>query len=57
MSAVVSWTTAPTGIVPATKTDPVAGSVPWIARRYDSSPPASTTAIGFPKEAGPVTSR
>ncbi len=48
MSAVVSWTTAPTGIVPATKTDPDAGSVSPIARRYHSSPPASMTASGFP---------
>ena len=57
VSAVVSWTLAPTGIEPAKLTDPETGSDPWMARRYDSSPPASTTARGFPNDAGPVTSR
>ena len=55
--AVVSWTVAPTGTEPNRDTDPVVGSDPTIALRYDPSVPTSATARGFPNEAGPVRSR
>ena len=48
MSAVVSCTEAPTGIDPASRTEPVVGSEPWMARRYDSSVPTSRTDSGLP---------